>query len=201
MAFVATPNGVMVKLLGVQNGIPVVNIFHLNVGTSPTPEILSDIADDVQAWASTDLMPLLHSSYTLNSIYVQDISVANGAFHENVLTTDNVGENGGSAAAANAATVVSFGTGLTGRSFRGRFYIGALPQSFLTDAQHIYSSVATDIIAAFQALINAMEAAGYVFSVLSKIANGVARAVGILTEVTTIATDTKVDSQRRRTAN
>jgi hypothetical protein len=37
--------------------------------------------------------------------------------------------------------------------------------------------------------------------VLSRFALGVARVAGLLTEITSIITDVKVDSQRRRTAN
>jgi len=201
MAFIPTTNGVSVVFEGIQNGIPIVNKFHLNVGTSPDVTLLEDVLDVFQTWMAAYWLQLAHTSYTLARIVAKDISVADGEEAALNLTSGNVGLNTGLAMAANAAVVLSWRTIKTGRSFRGRTYMGGMPNSFLADAQNINSSVAVDIAEAGQALLDAITAAGYTLCVLSKYALKVARIAGLLTEIIGLVVDTKVDSQRRRTAN
>lgn len=201
MAFIPNPTGVEVRLIGDQNGVPVVNVMHVNVGATPTEAICQGVAEVFMDWFSVHMANYLHSSYTLTKIVAKSLANSSAPFYELIPTADNVGLNSGSAAAANAAMVASFGTGLTGRSFRGRMYLGALPQAFVVDAQHVSSSIASDWVDSLTALVTALDTAGYTLSVFSKFVNGVARTVGILTEIVSIAVNTKVDSQRRRTAN
>jgi hypothetical protein len=117
------------------------------------------------------------------------------------LLANNTGLGIGVAGAANAAVVASLRTGVAGRSFRGRTFIGALPASVLTTAQtisgasaNIYNDMITD-------LIDALTGISATLSVLSRIANGVFRVVGLLTEIIEVIVNTNIDSQRRRTAN
>lgn len=201
MAFIPNPTGVEVRIVGEQNGVPVVNVLHVNVGATPTEAICQSVCGVFMSWFSTYMANFLHSSYTLTKLVGKSLASDAAPFYELIPTTGNVGLNGGSPAAANVALVASFGTGLTGRSFRGRMYLGALPQVFIADAQHVTSGITSDWIDALAALIDALDMAGYTLSVFSKFVNGVARTVGILTEIVSIAVNTKVDSQRRRTAN
>jgi len=200
MAFQPAPQCVKAELNGLQNGVPIVNIFNVDVNGVPTLTDLGNVATEVGTfWGN--LKTVLHSSYILQDITVTDISVANG---QQVIDTTHSGETGlvtTAPMAANAAMVVSLRTPFIGRSFRGRIYFGGLPEASLADAQTFTSGAASAMAGAMAAFITALTAAGYALSVVSRFALGVARVTALLTDVVALITDTKVDSQRRRTAN
>jgi hypothetical protein len=107
----------------------------------------------------------------------------------------------GTAAAANAALVASLRTNFTGRSFRGRFYLGGLGQGILQDAQNATTVFATDFANTFANFIAGLNTINKTLVVVSNYANKVLRITALATEVISIIVDTKLDSQRRRTAN
>jgi len=201
MAFQAVPNGVEVVFNATQNTIPIVNVYHVKTPGAVTDTALIEVSAAFFDWWQDHMQASQHTSYVLNSIVATDISVANGHQVTTVLTSDNAGTAGNSAAAANAAAVLSWRTANIGRSFRGRTYVGGVPQDGLLNAQALTTAAATSYATAGAALIDALEAAGYVLSVLSRFAAGVQRVTGLLTQIIEVVVDTKVDSQRRRTAN
>lgn len=201
MDFQEVPNGVRVVLEATQNTVPNVNVYHVKCAGAPTDANLTDIAEVFRDWWVANIQPNLHVSYILNTITATDISVEDGHQVQIVLTTGNAGGVSTAPLAANAAVVLSWRTANIGRSFRGRTYIGGLPEVALSDAQHIGSAAATAYTAFGTSLIDALETAGFILSVLSRVANGVVRVAGLLTQIIGIVVDTKIDSQRRRTAN
>jgi len=201
MAFQSVPNGREITISALQNGVPIVNIIHTRASTSATLENLEGIADAVIAWLDEWVMPETHPSYVVQVVKVRDISSETGLSVE-IAPEDTVqGTAGGSAAAANAALVASFRTGVAGRSFRGRMYFGGLAQQGLTNAQTMGTSTANAYAGMIQQLIVALETVGQVLCVLSRVADGVRRVTGLLTEVIQVIVNTKIDSQRRRTSN
>lgn len=201
MAFQSVPDGVEIVLNGVQNGTPVINVFNVKDTTAPEPERLLEIADAVKDWWDTYLAPVLHTSYTLQSIKVTALTDSTGPQVEASYTSGNVGLQTGDPSAGNGAAVISWRTSSIGRSFRGRSYIGAMGSDQLTTAQTIDPSVLTAYASAGTHLIDAMTAIGAVLSVLSRYSSLVLRVTGLLTEIVSVIVDNKVDSQRRRTAN
>jgi len=200
MAFVPTPQGVETVLKMTQQGVPVVNVYHFDVGHSVTLADLQGINAAMDAWLTSDFAPLVSSTVAFDSIVSTDISVANGMQDLQIPTTANGGA-GGTPTAANAALVVSWRTPFSGRSFRGRTYIGGLTQTVQTTSHEVTTTYQAAVVASFQNLITALQTAGYVLSVLSKVALGVQRVTGILTEIVGFITNTTIDSQRRRTGN
>jgi len=200
MAFQAVPQGVKVALEATQNTVPIVNVWHVDIGAAPTLADLNNVAAAFDAWVTSDLSPLQHPSILYQNIVVTDISVPAG-LQVTIPVTTGAGSAGGGEAAANAAVVASFRTGFSGRTMRGRTYIGGLNIPSFTDAQHVTVGYAAAVNAAFGTLITNLNALGYKLSVLSRWLNLVLRVTGLLTEITTVITDTTVDSQRRRTAN
>lgn len=200
MPFLATPFGVKTELNFVQNGVPVVNVFHTKAGGAITGATLDDInAVFMDYWLA--IREALHVSLVLQNITSTDISVANGIQRIFPVVTDNAGVITTAPMAANAAVCVSLRTANTGRSFRGRSYIGGLTNAQLADAQNVTTTMAGIYAGLMTDLISAMTIAGHTLSVLSKYAAGVLRVTGLLTEIISVIVDTKVDSQRRRTAN
>lgn len=200
MALGIVPNGIKVELNGVQNGVPVVNRFFVTQTGSVGSADLDDVIVETLAFWNI-IKAGYHNSFTLQNITATDVSVANGIQTILPLTTGNVGSAGGDAAAANAAVCVSLRTNFTGRSFRGRMYLGALPTAIFTDAQNISLSQAAVYAGWFEDFITALGTINKTLVVVSNYAAGVVRVVALATEIISIIVDTKVDSQRRRTAN
>lgn len=201
MAFQAAPRVVEVVFKGVQNGIPINNVFHVDTGGTVTPEILDAVLNVFVDWIDDNWLALLHGSYELPQIVATDISVEDGAQAEANFFPAKTGAGTGAAMAANAAMVASWRTAKTGRSFRGRTYIGGLANGVLQNAQNVTTTFAGDAAELLITLLDVLETAGFKLGVLSRVANGLARVTAIITEVIGLVVDTKVDSQRRRTAN
>ena len=200
MTFISTPQGVEAKLIMSQNAVPVVNVWNFDVGHAVTLGDLTGVFAVVDAFVTSDLRGLMHISVTYDQIIVTDISVPNGQQIIMTPTSPN-GLNTGVAAGANVAFVASLRTVHTGRSYRGRTYMAGLTASVLSDAQHTSTVYAAAVNTAFVNFINAVTTAGYKLCVLSRYLNNALRVAGLLTEIISVITDTKIDSQRRRTAN
>lgn len=200
MVFIPAPQGVEVVLKMTQNSVPIVNVWNVDVGHAVTHADLTGVFAVFDAWITSDYCNMIHNSVTFDQLVLTDISVANGEQIQEVPTT-TAGALTGTAAAANASLVASLRTAKTGRSYRGRTYIPGLITSMFTDAQHINAGITVQANDVFVDLINALTTGGYKLVVLSRYLNKALRVVAVLTEVISIITDTKVDSQRRRTAN
>lgn len=200
MAADLVPDGIKIEWNASQNGIPIVN----RVYTTVTGGVSESNLDDAYAAALAffnDIKAAYHPSYVLNDITVTDVSIVGGMQKIYPLVADNIGTSGGSAAAANAAVVISLRSGLVGRSYRGRFYVGGLSNNNLDNAQNIGTSAAAFYASTFEDFMTALNGVGQVLVVVSRFAAGVARIVALTTEVLSLIVDTKIDSQRRRTAN
>jgi hypothetical protein len=200
MPFLATPQGIKLEFNGTQNGVPIVNVVHLRcVSGAPAGQLDTAIIAGIDFW--NDQRVNVSNSYVLQNITATDISVANGAQIVQPITSDAQGAATGTAAAANAAVCISLRTAQTGRSFRGRFFVGGLPQAALETAQSISTGAAAAYATNMTTFIDTLETAGFALAVLSKYASGALRVAGLLTDIIAVIVDTKVDSQRRRTAN
>lgn len=200
MALGIVPNGIKIEWNATQNGIPVVNRVFV---TQTTPVSSGDLDDAiVEALAFfNNVKAVYHPSYTLNNITATDVSVANGTQTVLPLTSSNVGTGTGAAAAANAALCISLRTNFTGRSFRGRFYVGGLTNGNLINAQTFDTAAAASVGGIFMDFIDALTAINKTLVVVSNYASGVVRVVALATEIISIIVNTTIDSQRRRTAN
>jgi len=194
------PNGIKIEMNYIQNGVPVVNRFFVTKTSAPTSADLDDAITATLAFYN-DLQPHQHPSLVLQNITATDVHVANGTQTILPLTTANAGTAAGGPAAANAALCVSLRTNFTGRSFRGRMYLGGLPQAELADAQNYGASQASTVAGIVMDFIDALTTINQTLVVVSNFAAGVVRVVALATEIISIIVDTKIDSQRRRTAN
>jgi len=200
MALGIVPNGIKIEFNAQQNGVPVVQRVFVTKSSAPTSGDLDDAIVAALAYFNAK-KGALHPTYVLQNITATDVSVANGTQTILPLTTSNIGTGSGAAAAANAAMCISLRTNFTGRSFRGRFYEGGLLSDGLTNAQNFAPTYASGLADFFQDFIDALAAINMTLVVVSNFAAGVVRVVALATEIISIIVDTKVDSQRRRTAN
>lgn len=200
MALGIVPNGIKIEWNALQNGVPIVNRVFVTMSGAPSSGDLDDAIVAALGYFNS-MRPHYHPSYVLQNITATDVSVANGTQTVLPLTTDNDGQGAGAAAAANCAACISLRTNFTGRSFRGRFYVGGIPQAALASAQNFTTGAAANWADLFQDFMDALTAINQTLVVVSNYASGVVRVVALATEIIAIIVDTKVDSQRRRTAN
>lgn len=200
MALGIVPNGIKIEWNYVQNGVPLVNRVFVTQTTSPSSADLDDCIIAATDFYN-DLKAAQHPSCVLQNITATDVSVANGTQTILPFITNNVGTGSGAPMAANAALCISLRTNFTGRSFRGRFYAGGLVQAGLADAQNFQTTYATGFGTFMTDFITALNTINKTLVVVSNYAAGVVRAVALATEIISIIVDTKVDSQRKRTAN
>lgn len=197
MAFIPLPNGMRVVAEGQVDLLPVVNVFHVTAPGTVTPTDLSAVESVFQAWYGTDMSPLLSTHWTLPTITVTDVSVANG---QQVIVSglSTVGANGGDPLPSNVAWVFSWRTPFTGRSFRGRTYFGGLAASASIDGQHLDPSYGSTGLAAANALMADLNSAGYHLVVASYFNSGAPRVTGVATIVTNAIVNLTFDTQRKR---
>jgi len=200
MALGIVPNGIKLEWNATQNGIPVVNRVFVTMSAPPSSGDLDDAIIAATAFYY-DFKGFQDPSCVLQSIIATDVSVANGTQTVLPFTTSNTGTGSGGPAAANAAMCASLRTNFTGRSFRGRFYVGGLAQDVINDAQNFGVASAALLGTYFQDFIDALNAINMTLVVVSNFAAGVVRVIALATEIISIIVDTKIDSQRRRTAN
>ena len=201
MATQLVPNGIEAVFNAIQNGVPVVNVFHIKDSATHDAALLESYADALDTWWLTYMQPILSNSYVLTSIVATSLETGTGPQFIKSFSSGHQGALTGEQVAGNAAAVISWRTASIGRSYRGRTYIGGLDAAATDTAQAVSASFASALSAAAVALTSAVAGVGGALCVLSRYLDKVLRVVGLLTEITSIIVDTKIDSQRRRTAN
>jgi len=99
----------------------------------------------------------------------------------------------------NAALVATLRTGFTGRSYRGRFYMGGIPSSWLVTGvpNIIYDAYVADFLDAMAAL-GGLAPLLWKHVVVSHFADGAERESAVISPVTEYTANARIDSQRRR---
>jgi hypothetical protein len=123
--------------LGTQD---VVNVVHVINAVTSAPQ---DIANDVgHAWvAAGGSLSTRQSSF----LHYVDIAVTplDGGTATAICIPDDFPTDGGISAtvsAAQAAAIITWSTGVAGRSFRGRTYLGGIPVTHLNDEGTLYKA-------------------------------------------------------------
>lgn len=200
MTFQQIPQCVEVHLNARQDNVPVVNRFYVNVATNTPSVEFDDLFAVIDAWITGSLAPQCTNHLAFESVALKDMHNANGQLRIYTPTTTTGGRSS-TAAINSAASCISLRTALSGKNYRGRFYLGGLCQSDFTSSTQIGTAVVTSHSDIMTDLMDALAVATYTLSVVSKVLNGIQRAIAVVTGVATVITNTVVDNQRRRTAN
>lgn len=207
MPEVPVPNGWKVVVAGSNPGGEVWNnVFHFSFTGTPTPVQLTALRDDIaQFWLAvqpTGIVALRSDDHIVTSVTSQDIRTVPNPAPEIAPVVSGAGTNTGEMMPMECAVVISWLTALSGRSYRGRSYIGGWteaangqlpaptgPPGFLNRAE-VINSVA--------AVFGGLKADGWIPSVLSLVNDKVARPTGVLTPIVAARVDQRWDTQRRR---
>jgi len=182
MAFQAVPDCANIRLEGnIDNQLTINNFGFAISGGGITPTNLAAITSELAGWAMVSLAPQLNEAWTFQRCVGVDLSAVNGAVAVAGIATP--GGVAGEAAPNNVAACVSLRTGFSGRSYRGRHFLPAIPNAaitlntldstFMTNIQTIYA----DVIGPGSFL------PGWEFVVISRQTGGVLRPTGTYSPV------------------
>lgn len=197
--FIPVPNTASVELIYQQIGEVSENVFKCYKGTPFSLSDLQALRGVVNTWDSATASAVRTSSASLFRIRTKALDSLGSPMEDYYLPTPRPGTIVGTNAPLNMAFCVKLGTGHSGRSYRGRWYWGNLTMNQTSDAGHMAVVSANLAVAALNTLVANLAAAGYTMCVTSYMTGGVWRASGLNTAITTaVATDTLLDSMRRR---
>lgn len=201
MAFQRVPDTAQIEFKYLITGVPIVNTLYAQKLGGYDAASLDALADACDLWAPTGIIANLSS----DTLYVE--VTCRGLDNEfDIVTTrtDSPGTAGGIVSAAaplNVAFCVKFTAGLTGRSTRGRNYIGGLAETTL-GIRSINTAVADAFVAAYEQLRLDIIAAGWTQVIVSRYANGAKRPEAVVFPVTDVSyTDITIDTRRSRLNN
>ena len=197
MPFVPIPNTARVELRMTQDGQQIENVFHVEKEGPLTVVDLQTIGNTFVDWFDGH-RNLVTSQVTLREIDLRDLTTSSGLGILYATGLPLVGLLAQPATPNNVTVAIKWGTGLTGRSFRGRTYhIGLTESQVLNNA--LESATVAGLLASYNTLITDMSGAGYTLVVASRQANNLPRVTGVTTPILTASyADTTIDSARRR---
>lgn len=199
MAFVPAENVAEIVLQGLEAGQVVDNVINVQMPDAMTTTILDALANSVIGAFVANILPMLSNVFQLISVKATDLTTASSPSVTRFPATTAAGAVGGTAAAINAALVLSEATDARGRSFRGRLYMGGMPQSALTDAGAVTNAYRDDFVLKWIDFFDDVEDDnGCIHVVLSRETAGTPRTAGVATEITTYSANVDLDSQRKR---
>lgn len=199
MAFIPLPNGIKVCMRFRQAEQNTCNVFYVTATGTVDLTLLDGIGDTLKAWYVANIQPWQNTNVSLEAIEITDVSVSGGLGIEYTTGLPLLGANVGGAMPNNVTVAVKLGTGLTGRSHRGRQYFVGLPEAYLAGSkQAISTTFQTTLKGAYDALISDLVAYGVELVIASFFSGGVPRTTGVTTPVSSVSVNPTLDSQRRR---
>ena len=198
--FVPATNTIRVAVEYNQSGHLSVNVYHVLSPHAIVSADLTSIASVFATWIGSTLIPLVTASWSAYNINARDLTTSSGIILDTPLTSGNTGTHSGSPAPNSTALVTSWRTGRAGRSFRGRTYLGSIPQGVIssTGDNLVTTGYAASVASAMSTLQGAIATAGYSLVVASFRSGGAARTSAVLTAPTSLIVNTKLDTTRGR---
>jgi hypothetical protein len=216
MAFIPAEIGVVraVYFFGLQGQECLVVHYFDCGGANPSGAELLAFANDLMAAMGATMMPELSNELTLTKVVCTNVQSANGA--QATSTASPIVGSVAQPSVNNALGVlVSLGTGLSGRSFRGRsFFPGARDDGVAADSNYWEPGFLGDVQTAMNAYLSAVNALTPVgatacewvvvsYYELDPLAvppapRTVPRATAIDTPIISVSAKTRIATQRRR---
>jgi len=200
MAFQPAPNVVQVELRGTYLGEQVENLLYFETPTTPTAAVVQEIAEQVEGWFITEVLPFLAPEYVWREAYARSLNTAAAPEYTSNANSGDTSAQDPPGLPGNVTWTIQFRTGLTGRSFRGRNYIPAIPPGGVS-GNALTQAWADAFVAGYEALLTVASGFDWEWVVLSRQQGNVVLPNAIGAPVTEIGyADLFLDSQRRRLA-
>lgn len=198
MPFQSVPNSAEAVIQGDISGQPVANVVGCLFPGSYVQADLDNLANAVDAWVGASYLPLVSNSVNYNQTHVRGLNAIID-LESTEAANAGPGTASGTGSGANCSFVITFRTGRTGRSARGRFYMWPYSSTALQTSQTVTTTFANAAAAALSALLTDIGAAGWTPVVISRRTLGAVRPIAITTPIiTATARNVDVDSMRHR---
>lgn len=205
MPFVPVPNTLAVDVLFLLDGQRMENTLYFEKADGWTGAQIADWLDQLRVLIASDLMPFLATAIQFLELVGRLLDTATSIGLSVPITPTVTGGVSEEPMPNNVAYTISFKTGLSGRSFRGRNYIGGLPNTAIT-GNNIEAGTRTGLLDYYTTLQALADSNGTPWVVVSRFSGvdpvtgaPIPRVTGVTTPILTVSTfDMTVDSQRRR---
>jgi len=201
--FIPAPNICQLELVYDLDDQIIENRVFIEGSDQWTLATMAELAANAAQAFETNLSPLLSDQLQLTLVRCTDMEVDDGAGVEYEPVTAIFGDISGGSLPNNVTLTTKFGSGLTGRSNRGRVYTPAIPRSSVATAavNEVTAEVAGDFSSSWGNFFNDLiggtdNAARHV--VVSYCFNNTWRTVANVVGVISYSTNQTLDSQRRR---
>jgi len=178
VAFQPVPNAASASIGIRTNGVLEYNVLNFQYATEPTVGQVQTLAEIVGDWVVSDYMPTCGS----DSEYVE--TRTRGLSH--AVDVQGIHTTGAGTAGShpfsepnNVTKAFSLKSGLTGRNARGRMFHAGLPNDALTDPNHVTQDWVDDVLDALEALKILIEAAAWIWVIVSRNLDGVKRTTAV----------------------
>lgn len=200
MAAIYTPATMKVAINYLSNGQSCANVMHFRNSdlSVPTAADVQSLATSISNWVVAELQAQQATTCQLVNVIATDVSQEGGAQFITQPGTAEYGAQTEPAMPNNVTFVIKFGTGLSGRSYRGRFYHVGLVEGQVT-GNNIATVTADLLVACFEELAATYIPEGMEHVVVSTFSGGAPRVSGVATPVISYTyTDLTIDTQRKR---
>jgi len=204
MPFVPVPDTIEVDVNYILDGQVVQNTMYFESPTGWDASSISAWLVEMRDLISSDLLPFLSSALELLELVGKLLDAASSISATVTPPSPVSGSDINAAMPNHVSYTISFRTGLSGRSFRGRNYVPGLTAGSVS-GNVIDSTTRTGILDFYNTLLALATTEGYQMVVVSRYSgvdsNGdpIPRVTGVTTPILSFGTaDLTVDSQRRR---
>lgn len=197
--FVPTPNAVEVTIQHrVFEGNTASHVVHfLNNNPPTTVDQTNAFVGQIADWYRGNVVYLLSIEWQFDTVTIQPIDSAGLDVTVDIAHIKKGGISD-KALPDNCVLRLEMITALAGRSYRGHRKIGGIARS-VVEGNRVKPTWAELVRAAWETLILFAQDSGWTWCVLSKVADGVPRAEGVMTPITAVTVkDDVIDSWRPR---
>jgi len=175
MALPIAPTIIKCSLFQTLNGQPIMNRFHIKVGaTNPSQAECAAVASAVAGWWTGNVQTLVGDALQLREVHAMSLAEVNGpqaTFSSGLPASGTITSP---TLPGNVAFCVSFRTGLTGRSARGRWYWAGLTENQVAQ-NAVDGGTAASIVGAMDNLISTITGIAASPVIVSYYTNGALR--------------------------
>jgi hypothetical protein len=179
MPFIPVPNVVQARLdWAHDNGLVAENVFYHATTGVPTMSDLNDIGDLWGSLFAEALVTNTSPEWNLLSVTLRAMNEAEGIEINYSDGFPFAGTNPSSAAPNNCSYTVTWGTGLVGRSARGRTYVIGMPINSIAQGNRLVDASQAAFQNSWDIVREGFATGGHAIQVVSFIEGGVPRAEG-----------------------
>ena len=190
------------SIQGVMDGQLVENKVYAQAAAAVTAAMVEEIANIVETWVSTSLLPHISADYTHTRTVARDISTASSFEFIDASHAGAVGADVSGGLPNNATIAVHRDTGMGGVKAKSRIYQVGLPLDALLTPNTLTAAAKALYITAWNALRTAILAGAtstFLYGYPQRVVGGAPLATGnFITVLSHSFTDAVVDSMRAR---